>query len=260
MLLRPLATIVEVLVQANILNWVPAHANAKSEAPARQNVERCCLFGDQRGLPLRQDHDLGRELDPIRASAQETEHHEWVMEEVLRGVSRTPVWTACHVDAEHMVGSAEMIVAERLGSLCEITHRCRVALDINQWQRDAELHRGSPSEMRKLSCRFHYSCQRFLVPRHRNPSASREAEQAIWYQVPGTGTMCLTSSQLLKTWPPACFCLRKSNDQVPSTMLGTYSWYQLGAPPWRPPLPGSGVGTRWLPSSRNDCASSRWPP
>jgi flagellar hook protein FlgE len=28
----------------------------------------------------------------------------------------------------------------------------------------------------------------------------------------------------------------------------------------REPLPGSEIGTRWLSSSRNDCASLRWPP
>src|SRR5262249_25825009 len=63
------------------------------------------------------------------------------MEAILGGVALTPVRTARHVDAEHVIGRAEMIVAGRLGSLRELAYGCGAARDIDQGQHNAELHR-----------------------------------------------------------------------------------------------------------------------
>ena len=44
-----------------------------------------------------------------RAGAQEPEHHEGIVEEILGGVARTPVGPARDVDAEHVIGRGEMV-------------------------------------------------------------------------------------------------------------------------------------------------------
>ena len=137
----------EALVEADVLDGVPADPDAEAEAPAGQHVEGGRLLGDQRRLPLRQDHHLRGELDALGAGAEEPEQHERVVKEVLGSVARTPVGPARDIDAEHMVGRAQMVVAQALRGLREIPHGRRVPLDVHQRQRDAELH-GCPPPRR----------------------------------------------------------------------------------------------------------------
>ena len=53
LLRRALAAVVEVFVEADELDLVPADANSEPEAAARQWVERGRLLCDQDSLPLR---------------------------------------------------------------------------------------------------------------------------------------------------------------------------------------------------------------
>src|SRR5262249_22009791 len=55
-----------------------------------------------------------------------------------------PARPARHVDAEHVVGRAEVMIAQPLGGLREVAHGRGVAVNVSQRQRNAELHGGSP--------------------------------------------------------------------------------------------------------------------
>src|SRR4030095_8291900 len=71
--LGPLAPVVEILVEADELDLVPADADAEPEAPAAEHVETGGLFGNQHSLTLREDQHLGREIDLFRAGCDEAE-------------------------------------------------------------------------------------------------------------------------------------------------------------------------------------------
>jgi hypothetical protein len=65
---RALAAVVEVFVEADELDLVPADADSKPEAAARQLVERGRLLCDQDSLPLCQNQHANRKADPLRAA------------------------------------------------------------------------------------------------------------------------------------------------------------------------------------------------
>ena len=62
LLLGPLAPVAEVLAERLVLDRVPADADAQPEPAAAEQVDLGGLFGDQRGLALRQDDDPGDQL------------------------------------------------------------------------------------------------------------------------------------------------------------------------------------------------------
>src|SRR5437868_7852303 len=76
--LGPLAPVVEILVEAHELELVPADADAEPETAATEHVETGSLLGDQHRLALRQDQDLGRELDLPGAGRNKAERHEGI--------------------------------------------------------------------------------------------------------------------------------------------------------------------------------------
>ena len=142
----------KILVQAVELDGVPAHADAEPEPSPGEHVQRRRLLGDQHGLALRQNQDLGGKFQFLRAGAQETEQHEWIMKKVLGRVAVSPVLAARHIDAEHVIGGGEVVIAEVFRSLREIAYRRGVAFDIDQRQRNAKLHTclpGQPARKRK---------------------------------------------------------------------------------------------------------------
>ncbi len=140
LLLRAFAAIRKIFVEADELDLVPADADAEPEAAAAQDVERGGLLGDQHGLALRQDQDLGREADRLGAAGEVAEQHEGIVEQILRGVAVLVLRPVGGVDPEHVVGQRQMVVAELLRRLGELARGVGLAADIDQGQRDAELH------------------------------------------------------------------------------------------------------------------------
>ena len=146
LLFRAASTVVEILVEADELDRVPADADAEAKAAAAQHVERSGLFRHENGLALRQDQHLRRKLDVPRAAGKEAEQHERVVKEIRRGVAVAPIGPARDIDPQHMIRRGQILIADLLGRLGKITDRHRIAADlgIDQGQRHTKLHRKSP--------------------------------------------------------------------------------------------------------------------
>ena len=136
--LGPLAPVVEILVEADELHLVPAHADAEPEAAAAEHVETGGLLGDQHRLALREDQHLGGEFDLFRAGGDETERHEGVVEQAEP--TRTAAGGVGRVAAEHVVRQRETFVAFGLGELCEFAHDRAIAADVAERQGNSEMH------------------------------------------------------------------------------------------------------------------------
>ena len=145
LLLGAAAAIVEILVEADELDLVPADPDPEPEPAAAQHVERGGLLGDQRRLALRQDQHLRREILDLRDAGEKAEQHERVVIEIGRaGAALRPARPARDIDAEHVIGRGQPVIADRLGRLREIADRVRLPADIDQRQRHPELHPSLP--------------------------------------------------------------------------------------------------------------------
>src|SRR5262249_12935781 len=141
LLLAAPAAIAEILVEGRELDLVPADADAEPEPSAREYVERGRLLRHQRRLPLRQDQDLGREMDLARDAREEREQHEAVVEIIRRRSGVAPGGPARRVDAEHGVGGRAIIEPDPLRGLPELAHHLRRTAGVDQGQHVAEPHR-----------------------------------------------------------------------------------------------------------------------
>jgi hypothetical protein len=141
LLFRAAAAVVKILVETGELHLVPPDADAETEPAAREDVETGGLLGDEHGLALCQDQDLRREIADARASCEETEQHEGVVIAVGRsGAALRPIGPARNIDAEHVVGGGEAVIADLLRRLGEFPQRRRIAADIGDRQGYAQLH------------------------------------------------------------------------------------------------------------------------
>src|SRR4051794_26820929 len=68
LLLRPAATVAEILIEADKLDRVPADPDPETESSAAQHVERGGLLGDQHRLALRQDQQRLLDVTGRRAA------------------------------------------------------------------------------------------------------------------------------------------------------------------------------------------------
>ena len=127
LLLRAAAAVAEILVEADELDRVPADPDAKTEASAAQHVERGSLLGDEHRLALGEDQHLGRELDVPGTAGEKAEQHKRVMEEIGRCVAITPIGATRDIDAEHVVGCSQILIADLLGRLREFAYGGRIA-------------------------------------------------------------------------------------------------------------------------------------
>src|SRR5262249_2705849 len=130
LLFRSLAAIAEILVESLELDRVPADANAEPKAPARENVEAGRLLRNEHCLALRENEHFRREFDLLGRGAQEPEEHEGVVEVVGRGVALAPIGPARDIDAEHVIGSGQKVIAQILGGLREVAYHSRLATDV----------------------------------------------------------------------------------------------------------------------------------
>ena len=96
--------VVEILVEADELDLVPADPDAEPEPPAAQHIERGRLLGNQHRLALRQDQDADGKADLLRAASQKPEQHERVVIGGGGGADPPALVIRRGVGAEHMVG------------------------------------------------------------------------------------------------------------------------------------------------------------
>src|SRR3954454_16517260 len=129
---------VEILVEADGLHLVPAHADAEPEAAAAERVETGGLFGNQHCLTLREDQYLGGEFDLFRAGSDEAERHEGVVEQAEP--TRTAAGGVRRVAAEHVVRQRQAVVTFGLGELSEFSHDWTIATDVAERQGYSEMH------------------------------------------------------------------------------------------------------------------------
>src|SRR5262249_17803220 len=139
--LGPLAPVVEILVEADELDLVPAHADAEAETAAAEDVETGSLLGNQHRLTLREDQHLGGEFDLFRAGGDESERHKGVVEQAEP--TRTAAGGVGWITAEHVVRQRQTVVAFGLGELSEFAHDRAIATDVAERQGNSEM-RGLP--------------------------------------------------------------------------------------------------------------------
>ena len=149
---------VEILVEAFVLDVVPADAHAEAQAPASQHVYRRGLLGHQRGLALGQDHDAGDQLELLGAGAQEPEQDEHFVERALVRIRRPAAERveALQRAAQHVVEHEQMIVARALGGLRIVPDDGGIGADLRLWKHHSKLHvdallvRGMPHRSTSL--------------------------------------------------------------------------------------------------------------
>ena len=140
--LGPLASVLEILVEADELHLVPADADAEPEAAAAEHVETGGLFGNQHGLTLREDQYLGGEFDFLRACSDEAERHEGIVEQAEP--ARTAAGGVRRVAAEHVVRQRQAVVTFGLGELGVFAHDRAIATDVAERQGYSEMHGRFP--------------------------------------------------------------------------------------------------------------------
>ena len=131
----------EILVEPGELDLVPADPDPEPETPAAQHIEAGRLLGDQRGLALRQDQHLGREILDLGDRGEEPEQHKGVVVEVGRAAALLgPARTALGVGPEHVVRERDPLIPDRFRRLHKIADRIGLSADIDDRQGHAELH------------------------------------------------------------------------------------------------------------------------
>ena len=124
----------EVFVQPDELNLVPADADAEAEPSAAQHVEARRLLRHQHRLALRQDQHADGEADALRAAGQEAEQDERIVIRIGGGADAAPAMIRRRIDPEHMVRRDQIRIAETLGCLRVVANDCWSGADIDHRQ------------------------------------------------------------------------------------------------------------------------------
>jgi hypothetical protein len=133
-----LASVMEILVEADELHLVPTHADAQSETAAAEHVETGRLLGNQHGLALCKNQHLGGEFDLFRAGGDKTEGHEGVVEQAEPGSAAAG--GIGRVAAEHVVRQHQTFIAFSLGEFGEFTNDRAITADVAERQGNSETH------------------------------------------------------------------------------------------------------------------------
>jgi len=129
---------VKILVEADELHLIPAHADTEPEAAAAEHVETGSLLGNQHRLTLRENQHLGGEFDLFRAGSDETECHEGVVEQAEP--TRAAACGVRRVAAEHVVSQRQAFVTFGFSELCEFAHDRAIATNVTERQGNSEMH------------------------------------------------------------------------------------------------------------------------
>ena len=148
------AAIAELLLEGVVLDGVPADAHSELEAIAGQDRQLRRLFGDQHGLPLREDQHRGDEVDRRGACRQEAVQHERLVERDVLVVRALEATRAIPIDADDMVVDQQVREPERFDTLRVRTDRTGVVADLVVGDDRTDVHRRITSSYRTArSCR-----------------------------------------------------------------------------------------------------------
>jgi hypothetical protein len=142
----------KILVEPDELHLVPPDPDAEPEPAAGQDVETRSLLGDEHGLTLRQDQDLGGEIGDVSASGKETEQDERVVIPVGRsGAPLGPIGPASDIDAEHVIGGCDTVIADLLCGKGKIPQSPWLTTDIDDRKGYTEFHLHLLCQIRQCS-------------------------------------------------------------------------------------------------------------
>ncbi len=143
LLLEPAGTVAEILVQALVLDLVPADADAETEFPAGEEVHRGGLLRDERGLALGKDDHAAGVLEGGRDGGHEREEREGLHEGILAGVGTSPVGTCGFRCADDVIVREDVIEPERFGLGRELSQVVLRAEEPDLREDDTEARRGA---------------------------------------------------------------------------------------------------------------------
>ena len=143
LLLEPSTPAVEVLAQRLVLDGVPSDADTEPESTPGQEIDFGGLLRHQHRRALRQDRDPGDQLER-RASGQESEHDERLVELGIDVVGTGPVPVDRRIGAHHVVVGQEVLVPEVLHALPVGTNGTDGWSDFGLRQDDADPHCSAP--------------------------------------------------------------------------------------------------------------------
>jgi hypothetical protein len=94
-----------------IFGFLPTDADAEPHAASRQRVERADLFGDQHGLPLRQDQHFSAKTDLRRHRGAKAKRHERFENRHLRRILQ-PAAAVDRVAHDDVIEHVEFVVPD----------------------------------------------------------------------------------------------------------------------------------------------------
>jgi hypothetical protein len=130
---------------------LPAYAYPKTKPSAAKNIDFGRLFGDECGLPLRQDNDATDELETLGDGGQVAKEGQRLMEHRLVGIS-SPAFSVGGVSTEYMIVGEEVFVAEILGGLSVVSDGFRVGTYLSLRESHTYLHTQPPF---RITSRIH---------------------------------------------------------------------------------------------------------
>ena len=140
LLCRTLPSVGERLVERDVLDGVPASADAEAQPVARQHGELGGLLGDEDGLALGQDQDRRHELEALRDGGDEAQDRERLVERDILVVGAFEAAGTLSLGADDVVVDEQVRCAELLETLRVGRDGTWIGADLVVGQHGAEQH------------------------------------------------------------------------------------------------------------------------
>ena len=151
-----LAAIAEILSERLVFDGVPANADAETKPTTAEQVDLGGLFGDQRGLALRQYDHPGDQFQRSRDRGKKAEHDERFVERGVHVVRAVPALVNLRVGADDVVIDEDVAVSELLHPLGVGAHGPRVSAELRLRERHSNSHvvilPAWPSQRNDIAC------------------------------------------------------------------------------------------------------------
>ena len=154
LLLEQRRAIGEVDAEGLVLGGVPTDTYGEANTSAAEQIDRCDLLGDYRGLALWQHQHAGDKAHSSGERGEVAEQHEDLVKGVLggvRGVGEAAEWARAEPlgrGAEHVVVGEEMFEAGGLGIHRPLRDRIRIGAAVGLREDGANSHRFSIRSLR----------------------------------------------------------------------------------------------------------------
>ena len=152
------AAVAEVLAERFVLDRVPPDADPEAEPTFGEKVDFGGLFGDERGLALREDDDPGHDLER-RDRGDVSEQYERLVERRADVIGAAPTFVHRGIGPEHVVVREQVRVPEPVDTLRVRPHRADVASQFGLREHHADTHTAvsttgpARSRPRSVRCR-----------------------------------------------------------------------------------------------------------